>query len=364
MQLKSIIAAIEAIAPLNYQESYDNAGLLVGNPQMEIHKALLCLDTTEAIVDEAIQIGANLIVAHHPIVFSGLKKLNGKNYVERVVMKAIKHDVAIYAAHTNLDNQLTGVNKAIADKLGLTNTRVLQPYADSLVKLVTFVPTAHLEHVREALFESGAGHIGHYEHCSFYQAGTGTFKGDSSSKPFAGVAGVEQQEQEYRLEVILPANRQNQVVETLLQAHPYEEVAYDLIALKNKQSTLGAGLIGVLPEPMPEISFLTLLKGQFNCKMIRHTSLLNREVSRVALCGGAGSFLLNAAKQAAADVFVSGDFKYHEFFDAEKDILIADIGHYESEQFTINIFYDLFKEKFPTFAVQKTNLNTNPINYL
>lgn len=363
MLLKNIIAELEKFAPLSYQESYDNCGLLTGNKDQEISGALLCLDCTEAILEEAIQKKCNLIVAHHPIIFGGLKKLNGSNYVERTVIKAIQNNIAIYACHTNLDNVKLGVNKKIADKLGLINTQILSPKKMLLKKLVTFVPSSHFEKVRESLFNAGAGNIGNYDKCSFALEGIGSFKGNENSNPFIGEKGKLSLEKETRLELIFESVNEQQIITALKQNHPYEEVAFDIYQLENTYQNIGSGMTGELETPISENDFLEKLKLIFKVKFIKHTPLLNKLIKKVSLCGGSGSFLLKNAIHSKSDIYISSDFKYHEFFDAENQILIADIGHYETEQFTPEIFYEIISNKFPTFASYLTETNTNPVNY-
>lgn len=364
MKLQEITGYLESIAPLSYQESYDNAGLICGSDDMEITGALICLDSIEAVVDEAIAMGCNLIIAHHPIVFSGLKKLNGKNYVERVIIKAIKNNIAIYAAHTNLDNVHHGVNAKISEKLGLQNCKLLLPQKNLLKRLITFSPEKNAEDIRSALFAAGAGHIGNYSECSFNSLGTGTFKAIDGANPYIGEVGKRFEGEEIRIEVVYASQLESKVVKALLKAHPYEEVAYDLIALSNPSSQIGAGMVGELVEEMDEIQFLNALKSKMRAESIRHTALRGKKVKKIAVCGGAGSFLLNAAIANQADIFITADFKYHQFFDADGRIVIADIGHYESEQFTMELFYEILKKKFSTFALQLTKINTNPIKYL
>jgi dinuclear metal center YbgI/SA1388 family protein len=361
--IKDVVHYLETIAPADLQESYDNAGLIVGNESTEVKGILVCLDSTEAILDEAIKRNCNLIIAHHPIVFSGLKKLNGKNYVERVVIKAIQNNVAIYATHTNLDNVQIGVNKKICERLGLKNSKILSPKKNILRKLVTFCPTEQIEKIRTALFEAGAGHIGNYDECSYNIEGYGTFRGNEETKPFVGEKGRQHRENETRVESIFPAHLQSQIVAGLLKTHPYEEVAYDIYSLENSHQQIGAGMIGELENEMDEKSFLKHVKTNMKTDCIRHTALLNKKVKRVAVCGGAGSFLLNDAIRSKAEVFITGDFKYHQFFDADNQIIIADIGHYESEQFTKELFSDLLVQKFSTFAVHLSETVTNPIIY-
>jgi len=364
MQLQKLISELELLAPSSYQESYDNAGLIVGSSNMEIDKALICFDVTEEVIEEAKSIGANLIISHHPIVFGGLKKLNGKNYVERIVIAAIKADIALYAMHTNLDNVILGTNRILAEKLGLTNLRVLAPLKGRFRKLVTFCPTNHAENVRTAIFDAGAGQIGNYDQCSFNAQGQGSFRAGDGATPFVGEVNQLHFEEEVRIETLFPDYLERKIIAALKKAHPYEEVAYDVFKLENESSELGAGIIGDLEETENEIDFLHKLQKHTKAEGIRYTKLRNKNIKKVALCGGSGAFLIHKAKAARADVYITGDVKYHEFFDADGQIVIADIGHYESEQFTKELLISYIKEKFPTFAVQISGMNTNPINYL
>jgi dinuclear metal center YbgI/SA1388 family protein len=315
------------------------------------------------VVEEAIQSGCNLIIAHHPIVFKGLKKLNGKNYVERVVIKAIKNDIAIYASHTNLDHVEGGVNFKIAEKLGLQNVKILQPKKNLLKKLVTFVPVEHGQKVLDALFEAGAGQIGDYKNCSFRTEGTGTFRPTGGANPFIGTVGQDEEVKEFRIEVILQAHQEYMILSALKKAHPYEEVAYYLSNLENDLAQVGAGAIGNLGEAIDETAFLQYLKNAMALSTIRHTPLFGKKIQRVAVCGGAGGFLLNDAIRQGADVFVTADYKYHEFFDAENKIIICDIGHYESEVYTKELIISYLSEKFSNFAILKSQVNTNPVQY-
>ncbi|RKR81152.1 dinuclear metal center YbgI/SA1388 family protein [Mucilaginibacter gracilis] len=364
MKLAELTSYLESIAPLSYQEDYDNCGLIVGSPEMEISQALVSLDCTEAVVDEAIAKNCQVIVSHHPIVFKGLKKFNGKTYVERVIEKAIKHNIAIYAIHTNLDSIDTGVNARICQTLGLQACRILLPKHGLLKKLVTFVPAAYAVKVRNALFAAGAGHIGNYSECSFNVDGTGTFKGNEGTQPFVGQPGSSHNEPEVRIETVYPANLESKILMALFMEHPYEEVAYDLYPITNQYQNVGSGMVGELETPMTELDFLQFVKYKMNASVIRHTNLRGKSVKNVAVCGGSGSFLLKHAIGAGADVFITADFKYHEFFDAEQKIVIADIGHFESEQFTQNLISEIIRKKFANFAVRLTEVNTNPIKYL
>ncbi len=362
MKLKQITAFLEEWAPPAWQEDYDNSGLLVGHPELEVEKVLVCLDATEDTVAEAIERGCQLLLAHHPLIFKGLKRLSGANYVERTLIQAVKHDLAIYALHTNLDNVSTGVNRIIGHKLGIAQAQILQPKKGLLQKLVVFVPLASADALRNALFEAGAGSIGAYDECSFALEGLGSFRGGDASNPRVGEKGQRHYEPEARLEFLVENHRSQSIVAAMKRAHPYEEVAFDLIPLANGHAEVGSGMYGLLPEARPIEVFLDELKEVFG-GVIRHSTLCHQEVQKVAWCGGAGSFLLPAAKAVGAELFLSADFKYHQFFDADKEIVIADIGHYESEQFTIALMADALKQKFNNFAVLLTEKNTNPINY-
>lgn len=364
MKLREITNYLESFAPLAYQESYDNSGLICGHHDMEITGAVICLDSTEAVIEEAIANKCNLVIAHHPIVFSGIKKFNGKNYVERVIIKAIQNNIAIYAAHTNLDNVAKGVNSKIAEKIGLTNCKILAPMYNTLKKLTTFCPDDQAAALRAALFAAGGGAIGNYNECSFNTSGLGTFKAGENTNPFVGEKGKQHEEKETKIELIYPGYLESRLLKALFTAHPYEEVAYDILALDNANNSIGAGMVGELAEEIEETIFLKHLKQTMKTDMVRYTALKGKKIKTVAVCGGSGSFLLKNAIAAGADVFVTGDFKYHQFFDAENQIVIADIGHYETEQFTMELFYDILSEKFSTFAIHLSKINTNPINYL
>ena len=364
MQASEIIKYLEDFAPPSLQESYDNSGLLVGNPSTEVKGIMVSLDCTEDVVDDAISQGCNLIVSHHPIVFSGLKRFNGKNYIERTVIKAIKNDILLYAIHTNLDNVSDGVNKRITDKLGLQNVTILQPKKERLKKIVTYVPTKNAEPVREAMFNAGAGSIGNYDQCSFNTTGTGTFRGGKNTNPYIGEPGKLSKEEELKIEVVAPDFKTNSVLAAMKKAHPYEEVAFDVYPMENYWAEIGAGMIGDLPEEIDALEFLKSLKTSMKTDCVRYTLPHKEKIKRIAVCGGSGSFLLGNAQAQKADVFITGDLKYHQFFDAENRIIIADIGHFESEQFTIDLLAEKLAHNFPTFVPRLTRVKTNPINYL
>lgn len=363
MKIQDITSFLEIVAPVSLQENYDNAGLIIGDPHWECTGIITALDATEAVVQEAIEKNCNLILAHHPIIFSGLKKITGQNYVEKTVILAIKNEIAIYAIHTNLDNLVKGVNGKMADILGLINRQVLQPKKSLLKKLSVFVPEDHAEKVRRAIFEKGGGQIGNYSECSFNINGEGTFKAGEETNPFVGKVGEMHKEKETRVELVFQQWLEKDIIKAMLQTHPYEEVAYDISTLDNEYASAGSGLVGELTEPLPEREFLQMIKTAFRLEVIRHTPLTGRLVKKVALCGGAGSFLIKTAIGSGADFYITSDVKYHEFFDAEGRLIIADIGHYESEQYTIDLLFDILKEKFTNFAVQKTGVKTNPVHY-
>jgi dinuclear metal center YbgI/SA1388 family protein len=363
MIINEIIKELELLAPLSLQESYDNAGLLVGEKNRICTGALITLDVTEIILDEAITKKANLIISHHPLIFGGLKKITSDNATARIIMKAIKNDIAIYAIHTNLDNSIEGVNSMICSKLNLIDCRILDTGKNQLRKLVTFCPTAYVERVRKSLFMAGAGHIGNYDSCSYNTEGIGTFKALTGTNPFIGKIDQEHKEEETRIETIFPFFLEKQVLKALMSSHPYEEVAYDIYSLENNNPDTGAGMIGKLPHLITEIEFLKLLKDTFLTECIKHSHLTGRKVQTIAVCGGSGSFLSTKALQAGADVFVTGDIKYHDFFMPEGRMLLADIGHYESEQYTKELLLNHINKIFPTFAVLISENNTNSVHY-
>jgi len=364
MKVNDIIHFLDTVAPPSLQESYDNVGLLVGNAENNCGGVLCCLDVTDAILDEALEKGCNLIVAHHPLIFDNLKQINTNEQTGRLIIKAIQHHISIYAIHTNLDNVLEGVNGKMATLLGLNQCSVLLPKPGVLKKLITFVPLAQVEQVRSFLFLAGAGQIGQYDECSFSSIGEGTFKAGENATPFVGETGVRHTEKEVKLELIYPFYLESSLLNALKSAHPYQEVAYDLIPLLNAYQSVGAGVVGELSVPQNAAQFLRHVAEVFKSPIVRHTHLLDKPIQKVALCGGAGSFLIDAALRAGAQVFITADLKYHDFFKAAGKLVLADIGHFESEQFTIDLLQERLAEKFPTFAVLKTSVSTNPVNYL
>ena len=364
MTVGTLVKWLEERAPLRYQESYDNSGLLVGDAQMNITGVLCSLDADEDVLREAIARGCNVVLSHHPIIFKGLKKITGNSYVERVMEKCIQHGISLYAIHTNLDNHIDGVNGEIADRIGLINRRILRPMTNQLYKLVVFVPKDALSDIDTALFQIGVGSIGNYSECHFRTEGIGTFMPNEWANPSIGTKNIREEVTEFRVEYLVPKPLIGIALRTLFEAHPYEEVSHEIYPVENQDQRLGAGIVGELPLETGSLEFLKSLKTTFNCQVIRHTEILNKPIKTVALCGGSGSFLLTDAIRSKADIFITGDFKYHEFFDAENHLIIADIGHFESEQFTPQLLAEKLKEKFTKFAVHLTDLNTNPINYL
>jgi dinuclear metal center YbgI/SA1388 family protein len=363
MKINEIVQSLEELAPLSLQEDYDNAGLIIGYPDWETESCLICVDVNEAIIEEAARLNCRLVISHHPVIFRGLARLTGQTMTERVVTKAIREEIAIISMHTNLDNVMEGVNRILAEKLGLTDLSILRKTGGLLKKLVTFCPTDYAGKVREAILEAGAGHIGDYDQCSFNAEGTGTYRAGDTASPFVGEIGKIHFEMETRIETIFPAYKQKSIIRALLKSHPYEEVAYDIYPIENEFGQVGAGMIGNLEQAMTELQFLMLLKDVLKVPCIRHSPLLGKKVGKVAVCGGSGSFLLEDAIQQKADFFVSADFKYHQFFNAEGKIIIADTGHYESEQFTCDLLANYLKKKFPTFAVLISETPVNPVNY-
>ena len=364
MTVQHITDFLENRYPLSLQESYDNCGLTYGHKQTEVKGVLISLDVTEKIVDEAIRKKCNLIISHHPVIFKGLKRINGSNMSERVIELCIKNEIALYAIHTNLDNHKEGVNKRIADKIGLLNTHILAPKKGTLIKLSVFVPREATQKLSDALFEAGAGSVGNYSECSFQSSGYGTYRPNKSARPAKGQINEKSTEAEIKVEVLVPLDRIGKVLHAMKLNHPYEEVAHDIVPLGNEQQDMGSGMIGELEKSMPAELFLKKIKKIFGAGVVKHTALIHKNVKKIAVCGGTGSFLIENAKRKKADIFISSDLKYHEYFDANEELIIVDIGHYESEQFTVHLIYENLKEKFSNFALHLTEVNTNPVKYI
>ncbi|HLA54904.1 MAG TPA: Nif3-like dinuclear metal center hexameric protein [Flavobacterium sp.] len=364
MKIKEIIAVLETMAPLAYAEDFDNVGLLVGNPETKATGILVCHDALESVIDEAVAKKCNLVVCFHPIIFSGLKKLNGKNYVERSVIKAIRNDIAVYAVHTALDNHMEGVNKIFSDALGLVNTKILIPKENFIQKLITFTIPENAGKLRNALFDAGAGKIGNYDDCGFTSQGIGTFMGNENSNPEIGERFEFVESPELKIEVTFEKHLQSKILKALFANHVYEEVAYEIYDLQNKHQNIGLGMIGELPTALTERDFFQKVKDDMKIDYIRHSEFLNKNIKKVAVLGGSGSFAISNAIAAGADAFLTADLKYHNFYEAENKILLADIGHYESERYTKNYIVDFLQKKITNFAIILSEINTNPVKYL
>lgn len=362
-KFNTIIDLLEKIAPPTLQEAYDNSGIIVNANNHDVSGAIICLDVTEEVVKEAIVNQCNLIISHHPPIFKGIKSLDSRSFSSRAILLAIKHDISLYAIHTNLDNVAHGVSQTMAQRLGLIDTRVLQPTKPNLLKLAVFVPASHHRSLSAALFGAGAGNIGNYAECSFAAPGMGTFTPLPGSTPFIGETNQISQVEEIKLEVVFPNYLKQSVLTAMRSAHPYEEIAFDLIALENTPTQTGAGLVGELPEALSPNEFLLRLRKAFGTPAIKHTPFITSEVKRIAVCGGAGSFLLSNALAQGADAYVTSDIKYHEYLEAQGKIAFIDVGHYESEQYAIDLLFDKLTENFPNFAIFKTGVNTNPVQY-
>jgi len=364
MKLSEICKYLDNAIPLSFQEGYDNSGLQVGDPDSEVSSALLTIDVTGEVVEEAISKGCNLVISHHPLIFNGIKKIAGRTFTERIIATAIKEEIAIYSAHTNLDAVDFGVSRKMAVKLNLQNIKVLVPLKNQLLKLVTFIPESHFEKVRSSIFKAGAGVTGNYDHCGFAASGTGSFRAGENANPYVGESGKLHAENEIRFETILFSHLKSNVIKALLATHPYEEVAFDLYPLDNENIEIGTGCVGEFEQAVTETEFLKQVSSVFDARGVRYSNLTGHEVKKVALCGGSGASLISNAMASGADAFVTADVKYHNFFDAGNKILIVDAGHFESEKFTTEILYDLIIKNFPKFAVRFSETNTNPINYL
>ncbi len=364
MIISEITSYLEQMAPLGLQESYDNSGLIIGHHNQKISKALISLDVTNDTIADAIDSGCNLIIAHHPLIFKSLKKIDTSSPIGSMIRMLIMNDIALYAIHTNLDNILEGVNAKLAEKLGLKHLQILAPKTGLLHKLAVFCPTGYVEKVQQSIFEAGGGHIGNYNSCSFNTAGFGTFKAEDGASPFVGEIDKLHHEEEMKIEVVIPSYLAQKVISAMVDAHPYEEVAYDIYPLNNAQQNIGAGMIGELTEETEIKVFLEIVKKELNATQIRYSKALNKKVKKIAICGGSGSFLINNAYKAGADVFITGDLKYHDFFEHQGEMTLVDAGHYETEQFTKELLYDKLKGKFPNFALQISKARTNPIYFL
>ncbi|MGM0528883.1 MAG: Nif3-like dinuclear metal center hexameric protein [Bacteroidota bacterium] len=363
MKLKELVEYLESQVPPAFQESYDNSGIQIGEPDSIVESALLSLDITREVIDEASKKGCQVIISHHPLIFHPLKSITGKTDVEKIIIKAIRNNIAIYSMHTNLDIIRGGVSYRMAEKIKLRDIQVLAPLDNKLLKLVVFVPLSHEEKVRDAIFNAGAGNIGNYDRCSYNISGRGTYRAGPGSEPFAGERGKEHTEEEIRIETVLPGHLEKKVIRAMIDSHPYEEVAYDLYRIENKVPGAGLGCVGVMPESITDHDLIERLGEIFKAKGIRHTTLHGKKISKVAVLGGSGDAFINRAVSSGADAFITADIKYHSYFQAGDDLLLVDIGHYESEKPATEILHELITKKFPKFAIQFSEVNTNPVNY-
>ncbi len=361
--IKDITNYLEQWAPLCYQEDYDNSGLLVGDPHQTVTGVLICLDVTEAVIEEAVHTGCNLIIAHHPLIFPAIKNITKSTHKGRCIMQAIKHDITIYAMHTNLDNVATGINGHMATRLNLQQQCVLQPKSSTLQRLTVYVPLASVDVVRDALHAAGAGNIGNYTHCSFRTTGTGTFQPNDVANPTIGHKGTLEQVEEYKLEVIFPTYLSKHIIQAMQKAHPYEEVAYLIQPLGNQNHQVGGGMIGDLETALDTHAFLVYLKDTMQLQHIRHSVPNHNNIKRVALCGGAGISLLPEALKNGADAFITADVKYHNFCDAAEKILLVDIGHYESEVGMKQLLHSNLSEQYKTIRLLISQSTSNPVCY-
>jgi dinuclear metal center YbgI/SA1388 family protein len=362
MNLNQLADILEQLAPLAYAEDFDNVGFLTKHTN-NVSGILVCHDALETVLEEAIAKKCNVVVCFHPILFAKIKKITGSNYVERAIIKAIKNDIAIYAIHTALDNHQQGVNKILCDALGLLHPKILIPKENYIEKLVTYCPVAETDKLKKALFSAGAGHIGNYSECSFVSNGLSSYKGNENTNPTIGIPNIYHEEAESKIEVIYEKHLQSKIIKALHEVHIYEEVAYEIYSLQNKQQEIGLGMYGELPNAMNETDFLEMVKKKMQCGVIRHSDFLNKNIQKVAVLGGSGAFAIEAAKREGVDAFLTADLKYHDFYTAENKLLLADIGHFESERYTKNYIVGFLKEKITNFAVQLSEVNTNPVKY-
>ncbi|MGA3014396.1 MAG: Nif3-like dinuclear metal center hexameric protein [Bacteroidales bacterium] len=363
MKIREISQVLEQYAPLELQEEYDNVGLLIGDPDKEVTRVLITLDITEEVLDEALENNYNLVISHHPLILKGLKRLVGDGFVQRLTVKAIQNQIAIYAMHTNLDNSSNGLNAWVCKQLGINNCKIIQPAKGKLSKLVTFCPTDFADKVRQALFEAGAGHIGNYDCCSYNLTGEGTFRALEDAHPFVGEKNAIHIEPEVRIEVIFPGFLEIKIVTALLSNHPYEEVAYDIYPLSNASTFSGSGMIGELNAQVSGVQLLDYIKERLAISFLRHSKLVDKKFLRIAVCTGSGAFLIPDVKKSGADVFLTADLKYHDFFEGGEELFLVDIGHYESERFAKDLIYGILIKKFPNFAFLISKIDTNPVNY-
>ena len=344
MIIEELTTFIEDKFPLSQQESYDNCGLIVGDPKKTVKKVLLALDCTEQVIKEAKLKKADVIITHHPLMFSSINKLTANDYEGSLIIKLIKSDIALYAVHTNLDNSINGINKYLALKLGLKNLQILVGKEKTFKKIITFVPKAYSQKVITALSAAKAGNIGLYSHCAFVTEGSGCFKPEKGAKPFLGELSKINQVEEVKLEMVFASENQKMIENSLKKAHPYEQPAFDIIELANPNPDIGAGIYGDLPAQINTAEFLKLVKTKLNLSYIRQSNSAKKFISKVAICSGAGFFVFEQAKRLNVDALVTSEIKHHEFLAAENNILLCDIDHHEGEIAAVNILDQILQK--------------------
>ena len=363
VSINNIIDLLDEWAPPAYAEDFDNVGLLVGDSSKQCTGVLVSHDCIEVVLDEALDTNCNLIVCFHPILFTGLKKITGRDYVEKVILKAIRNEIAIYALHTRLDNHPEGVNKLLSDRLGLLESKVLIPKPSGLKKLSTYVPKSDVDDVLQALHQAGAGAIGNYSECSFILEGKGQFRGNEKSQPHIGNPSEKTQVEEVQIQVVFESYLKEKIQNALITAHPYENIAYEIFILDNTLDKVGIGRIGKLAQPHTEEQFLSFVKEKLQTQLIRHSPFTRKPIETVAVLGGSGSFAISNALSQKADAFITADLKYHHFYQGGNTLLLLDVGHFESEQFIKNLIVDYLSKKLPNFAIILSHAKTNPVNY-
>ena len=363
MIVKEVINYLDEFSPFCYAEEFDNVGLIIGDYTQKVNGILVTLDSTESVIDEAIKSKCNLIISFHPIIFNDIKSITTNTYVERVIHKSIKNNISIIAIHTSLDNSIKGVNSAICKKLDIKNYKILIPKERTIKKLTTYIPSENVAKLKSEIFKIGGGSLGKYDNCSFSYKGLGSFKGNKKSNPKIGNKLTYTEIEEVCVNITFLKHLEKEVVKALKENHPYEEIAYEINTLENSNQNIGMGMIGELASSMDENKFLSFLKKKMKSKLIKHSKKIGKKIAKIAVLGGSGSFAIENAINSGADAFVTSDLKYHDYFKAENKILLVDIGHYESEQYTKNLIFNFLTKKIPNFAIVLSKTNTNPIMY-
>lgn len=356
-EASQIIKIMNSIAPQYLKLGYDKVGLQVGGGSFSVKRIMVTLEITDSVIREAIDNRADLIVSHHPLIFKSLDRVVGDDFVGRAVMSLIRSGISVLVAHTNLDRAANGVNEVLGRALGLQDIEVLQPATDAkMLKVVVFIPEENVEQIISAVGEIGAGVIGNYSYCSFRSEGTGTFLPDKDASPHTGRVGELNQERESRLEVLVAPDILNRVIEIMIDVHPYEEVAYDVYEVQNPQVGVGMGRLGMLPEPMKLGACVEIWQEKLGCTF-RVAGDVDKQIKKVAVCGGSGADLIGIAKARGADVLVTGDVKHHSAHEAlEKDIAVIDAGHAETEKLVVPELVELLK-----IALKKRELEVEVI---